>query len=121
MQKFVRVILASALLLAFPPGCAFWKMHKEKRRAAEQARLREKQTAPQLIGTVALVNEGDGFVLINNENLPSPPLGTVVKTRVAGLDSAELRLTEIRRRPFIIADIVKGAPKKGDQVFQVFQ
>jgi hypothetical protein len=32
---------------------------------------------------------------------------------------AELKSSPIRRRPFAIADVIKGEPKVGDEVFQL--
>lgn len=74
---------------------------------------------PLLIGTVALVNEEASFVLIDNGSLPSPASGTVLKCNPVGAPtSGEVKVTQIHKPPFVIADIVKGTPKKGDQVFQ---
>lgn len=111
--RFLAVLIVTAFLL---PGCALWPFGQGKRRATEEARLRALRHAPQMIGTVTLVNEDGGFALIDNEGKFSPPLGTIVKTQTADEQSGELRLTDIRKRPFIIADIVKGGPKRGDRV-----
>ncbi len=117
MRRHFLHALAALLIVALLPACALGKGRKEKKRAAAEERLVAHLQAPQLIGTIALVNEENGFVLINNEAGFNPPLGTVVKARSGAVESAELRLTEIRRRPFLIADIVKGRPQKGDEVF----
>ena len=72
----------------------------------------------QLAGTITLVNEEGSFVMIDNGAYPSPAAGTVLKCNPSGPNAAEVRVTQIYKPPFVIADIVKGTPKKGDQVFQ---
>jgi hypothetical protein len=72
----------------------------------------------QLIGTVVLVSEEPSFVLIDNGSLPPPAAGTVLAINFQGSAPVELKVTSIRKPPFVVADIVKGTPKKGDQVFQ---
>ncbi len=71
-----------------------------------------------MVGTVALVNEEGSFVLVDNGSLPSAVAGTVLKCGPVGADSAEVKVTAIHKPPFVIADIVKGTPKKGDALYQ---
>ncbi len=67
----------------------------------------------RLVGTVALLNEAYGFVLIDsNETLPA---GTLLKT-VGTAETGELKISTERRPPFLIGDIVNGAPGVGDLV-----
>ena len=70
------------------------------------------------VGTVTLVNEEGKFVLVDNGALPVPPVGGVLKCYPAQASeaSAELVATDVRKRPFTIADIRDGAPHKGDRV-----
>jgi hypothetical protein len=97
------------------PGCAAMKKRAEARkRAAERNRKKE----PRLIGVVKLVNSEGGFVLIDSGTNPAPNSEGVLKCKTGGVESAELKVSEIRRHPFVIADIVKGTPNKGDLVFQ---
>jgi hypothetical protein len=100
------------------PGCTLLHNWKEKRRAAQEKRLRDVSKAPQLVGTITLVNAVGAFALIDSAGSPSPPAGTIIKSRTAGTESGELRVSDVRKRPFFIADVVKGTPQKGDQVFQ---
>lgn len=72
---------------------------------------------PAFVGTVTLVNLESQFVLIDNGLLPIPPIGLVLKSYTAGVESAELVTSAARRRPFTIADIRHGTPRKGDRVF----
>jgi len=105
------------LAMACPqPGCAGLKKRAEarKRAAAEKNRKRE----PRLIGVVKLVNSEGGFVLIDSGTNPAPNSEGNLKCKTGGVESAELRVSEIRRHPFVIADIVKGTPIKGDLVYQ---
>ncbi len=90
----------------------------EKRRAAEEKRLAGIPKVPHFVGTITLVNADESFVLIDTGSAPGPLVGSSITSRTAGSDSGELRVTEVRRNPFVIADIVKGKPQKGDAVFQ---
>jgi hypothetical protein len=122
VKEAFRLLLTIAATVLVLPGCSLlrkWdQKHQEKRRAAEEKRLAVMPKRPQLAGTITLVNPEGGFVLIDSGSAPSPPVGTVIKCQSAGVVSGELRVTEVRRRPFVIADIVKGTPQKGDPVFQ---
>jgi hypothetical protein len=64
------------------------------------------------------VSEEPSFVLIDNGSLPAPAAGTVLTINTPGSAPVELRVTQIQKPPFVVADIVKGTPKKGDPVFQ---
>ena len=70
------------------------------------------------MGTVVLVSDEPSFVLIDNGSLPPPAVGTVLAINYQGNARVELKVTSIRKPPFVVADIVKGTPKKGDRVFQ---
>jgi len=91
-----------------------------------QSRARTKQreprvapaVVPRLIGTVALVNEEGGFVLVDSGAHATPQPGTALKTFTGEVESGVLAAGDVRRRPFVIADIVRGEPKRGDRVFQ---
>jgi hypothetical protein len=113
----VRLVLGAALLCA-SCGCAtLKKVHllphrKPKKTAAAEA------PAPRLIGTVALVNRDDRFVLIDTGTAPVPTAGTALKTFTAGAESGVVSVGDVRRRPFVVADIVKGSPERGDRVYQ---
>jgi len=110
--RFFPALLAVIVVL---PGCALlhWpRWGKKKPPRAEAKVLR-------LVGTVTLVSEEPTFVLIDNGSLPPPAAGTVLTINAApGGTPVELKVTAIRKPPFVVADIVKGTPKKGDQVFQ---
>jgi hypothetical protein len=112
--------LATACILlaigCMQPGCAGMKKRAEARKKAATERNRKKE--PRLIGVVKLVNTEGGFVLIDSGTNPAPNSEGSLKCRTGGVESAELRVSEIRRHPFVIADIVKGVPNKGDLVYQ---
>ena len=111
--------VAGCILLAIAcaqSGCAGTKKRKEapQKAAAEPSRKKELR----LIGVVTLVNSEGGFVLIDSGTNPAPDSEVILKCKTGGVESAELRVSEIRRHPFVIADIIKGTPNKGDLVFQ---
>lgn len=70
------------------------------------------------IGTVLLVNADAGFVLIDAHGWALPEAGMALKCLRDGVDSSILTVSGERQGSHVIADIVTGAPRKGDQVFQ---
>ena len=73
---------------------------------------------PKPVGTILLVNAAAGFVLIDAHGWALPDAGTALKCIRDGADSGILAVGGERQGSHVIADIVTGAPKKGDQVFQ---
>lgn len=106
-----RLCIFALLLAAQLSGCALWRPRPKKA-------IRMPVAKPLFVGTITLVNEGGHFVLIDSGMSPGPMPGAVLKSRTAAGESGELKAGEVRRRPFAIADVVKGAPQIGDQVFQ---
>ena len=111
----------TAALLAFTAtialglnGCAISK----KKRAGREAAVREAMRAPRTVGTITLVNPDGKFVLVDSGMFPTPENGTTLRAFTGDAESAELRASDVRRRPFVIADIVHGLPRKGDRVMQ---
>ncbi|HEY3900061.1 MAG TPA: hypothetical protein VGM54_15745 [Chthoniobacter sp.] len=120
-MNFHRLQIAVTLagLLVLLPGCTLltyparlWPHFGKKK--PPRATLK----VDQLMGSITIVNEDASFVLIDSGSLPSPAVGAILKTHTADATPVELRVTQIRKSPFYVADIVKGLPKKGDQVFQ---
>ena len=109
-----RLLLVAALLTS-STGCGLLGKRARERKAREAAR---QPATPRFVGTITLVNETDRFVLIDNGNSPAPPSGTALKSFGGDIESGVLSVGSVRRAPFVIADIVKGAPRKGDAVFQ---
>jgi hypothetical protein len=109
------VAVAAALLAS--PGCAHFG--KRARRAPKsQAAQAEQASKPHLIGTVAFVDESAGFVLVNVGMLVPPMPGQALKSFTGDKESAVLSVSAERRPPFVVADIVKGEPHKGDAVLE---
>ena len=107
-QTFSRfAVLFIAVVLALP-GCANRKHPAQKAPAAS--------TGPRRVGTVAVVNEELHFVLVDVGSLYTPAAGTALKCFSGGTETGILAVDAEKRRPFIAADIVKGAPKVGDEV-----
>ncbi|MEP6669676.1 MAG: hypothetical protein ABJF10_11015 [Chthoniobacter sp.] len=111
--RFLPAVLVVIVVL---PGCTLlhWPRWGKKKPPRAEAKT------PLLVGTVTLVSDDPTFVLIDNGSLPPPAAGTVltINAAVPGGAPVELKVTAIRKPPFVVADIVKGTPKKGDQVFQ---
>ena len=70
------------------------------------------------VGTVLLVNADAGFVLIDAHGWALPEAGMALKCLRDGADSGTLIVSGERQGSHVIADIVTGTPRKGDQVFQ---
>jgi len=75
-------------------------------------------TRPFRLGRVALVNESERFALIETDTAAPPAAGTVLRIYRGDAVAGELRATSVRRKPFLVADLITGAPAKGDVVFQ---
>ncbi len=112
MRPFLRPLLVIALATFLLPGCSLLDKFHRKRRATVTPKHE------QLIGTVVLINTDIAFALIDNGSQPSPSVGATLQCRSADGSTAQLKVTAVRRRPFIVADIVSGTPGKGDEVFQ---
>jgi hypothetical protein len=113
MRSTARLLLISTLVVSFLPGCSIVNIFKRKRRPAQQ-----EEGKPVQIGTIALVNSEDSFVLIDTGYRMNPTMNETLESRAPDGSTAQLRVTEVRKRPFVIADIVHGIPGKGDLVFQ---
>ena len=73
---------------------------------------------PKLVGTILLVNAEAGFVVVDAHGWALPDAGTALKCIRDGADTGILTVGGERQGSHVIADIVTGTPKKGDQVFQ---
>lgn len=99
------------MLLLLLNGCSlFHRKHTIRAASAE--------TAPRMVGTVAVVNEDAHFVLVDVGTLYTPMPGAALRCFADGQESAVLAVTPERKRPFIAADIVKGTPHPGDLVYE---
>jgi len=107
-------IISSILALLSLSGCATFSHKKHAPVAAEG----EVQIRPTYVGSVTLVNEELRFVLIEASPLALPEPGQALKCLSNGEESAIVTVSAERHRPFFSADIVKGEPHKGDEVYQ---
>ena len=107
-RHFPPLLAAAAVLLT--SGCALLPGSKKTRKPTVTP-------SPQLVGIVTLVNTEGRFVLIDCEGRPSPAPGTTLLSAMGVNPPWELRVSEIRRRPFVVADFEKGTPGKGDRAF----
>lgn len=69
-------------------------------------------------GTILLVNGEAGFVLIDSGPFIAPEAGTALKAMRNGVETGILAVGQERRGSHVVADIVTGEPRKGDQVFE---
>jgi hypothetical protein len=73
---------------------------------------------PRLIGRIAMVNAEGKFVLISCDAWSAPAEGTALKCLRNGVESGIVNVGQERRGAYVTADIVTGAPERGDQVYQ---
>lgn len=105
---------SATLLLALAlSGCMLLSFGKNKRKAKKQ-----EEAGPIRVGRVALVNSDERFVLIEAAMVQPPVAGTLLRAYHGSAVSAELKATGVRRRPFLVADLVSGNPSKDDVIMQ---
>jgi hypothetical protein len=120
--RVLRLLLAATVSLSILSGCA--NAHWPKFTKWEWPHWFGKKPPKaiprlyQTVGTVTLVSEDPSFVLIDNGSAPPPVAGTVLVIRNPGAADVQLKVTQIRKPPFVVADIVKGTPRKGDVVLE---
>jgi hypothetical protein len=111
-------LVLTMFVALYVSGCAaFKKLHLPAHRPAQPAAT-PAPVKPQVVGTITLVNEDAHFVLIDVGASGVPRSGTALKAMSGGAETGVVTVGEVRRRPFVVADIVRGAPRKGDRVFQ---
>jgi len=101
------------LLAAICLGLAACATHH--RSQVPEAPIKAPAPAPIAIGTVSLVNEDLGFVLVQTAQTPEAGTPLQVRTR-DGQETALLKVSTAQQRPFIIADVMKGKPHVGEIV-----
>jgi hypothetical protein len=117
-QRFASIGLCTVLVLGMP-GCApieVGKLFKSKKKK-DDTRV-ERATVPERVGEIVLLNEEAKFVLVDLDRGIPPDSGTALKVMRQGVEVGVLALGDVRRRPFIVADIVRGNPQKGDVVYR---
>jgi hypothetical protein len=110
-----RSVIRAVAIVVFTTqiaGCGW--MHFGRRRMADA-----KPAGPLMVGRVSLVNEDERFALIEADLVQPPAAGTMLRIAPASGAPVELRATGVRRRPFFVADLVRGIPAKGDAVIQL--
>lgn len=70
------------------------------------------------IGTILMVNTEGKFVVVDSGVWVPPEAGIALKCMRDGVETGVLAVGAERRGGHVIADIVTGSPRKGDQVFQ---
>jgi hypothetical protein len=115
-----RFILAAALCCSL--GACNWMKRKPIPKAVPirfpKATSDGTTGKPKSVGTILLVNAEAGFVLIDSHGWTQPEVGTALKCIRDGVDTGVLTVGDERQGSHVVADIVTGTPKKGDQVFQ---
>ena len=109
MNRHPQNFLAVALCCLGLAACA------THRPSVPEASIKAPAPAPVSSGMVSLVNEEAGFVLVRTGE--TPEAGSSLQARSKdGAETALLRVSPEQKRPFIIADILKGKPHVGETV-----
>jgi hypothetical protein len=120
-QRLALIALCVALAFA-NSGCTalvyFGSMGSKKKGNKEDGVRVEKATVPERVGEVVLFNEDARFVLIDLATGNPPESGTALKVMRGHEEVGVVTVGDVRRRPFVVADVVKGEPQKGDVVFR---
>ena len=103
------------LILALPACKTFSKKQSPEPEAPRATAVRP---PPERVGIITLVNERDRFVVVDVGQGGVPASGTALKSFRDKTETSVLAVGDVRRRPFIVGDIVSGDPKKGDEVFK---
>lgn len=113
----VRLILTfSAAALC---GCSLFKSAPPKPTIIRLPKTQPAENSvPKLVGVVSMVNPDGQFVLVESNQSAALESGTALKCIRDGVESAVIAVGKERRRPYVTADIVKGDPQRGDQVFE---
>ena len=114
MPFLLRLLLSA--FLATQCGCASVRKLWPFKTPPKATRVRGAN--PERIGTIILVNEEERFALVDFGTKDVPNQGAALKVFGDGVETAVLAVGDVRRRPFVAADIVKGMPRKGDLVFR---
>lgn len=118
---------SASLLLALALGCALTACGSLKKKPVPKATpIRFPKDSPSdtakgkrtQVGTILLVNADAGFVLIESQGRTLPEVGQALKCLRDGADAGVLTVSGERQGTHVVADIVSGGPRKGDQVFQ---
>ena len=115
-RRLLAGLLLSVLAVSAIAGCATASKHPKPPVAA--APPPPAQHIPELVGTITLVNAPLNFVLVDVGAVDYPAVGVALKSFSDGKETGILMVSPEKNRPFIIADIVKGTPAKGDLVYQ---
>lgn len=73
---------------------------------------------PRLVGVVRMVNKEDKFVLIDAFASQAAAPGDQLVCIMNQQETANLRMSNMKNPPFLIADIVNGTPSPGDKVYK---
>jgi hypothetical protein len=117
MKQRLASIGLCIVLASGSTGCTLLARAFESRKKKDDTRV-ERATVPERVGEIVLLNEDAKFVLVDLDAGHPPDAGTALKVMRRGVEVGVLALGDVRRRPFIVADIVSGTPQKGDVVYR---
>ncbi len=114
LPRFVLIFSVACALC----GCAWFERPVPKPKLVRLPKAHPLESVPRLVGIVSMVNEDGHFVLVESNQSGLLDAGTALKCFRDGVETGVLAVGSERRRPYVTADIIKGEPKNGDQVFE---
>ena len=123
MFSRIARILALVALCGVLGSCA-WPWKKKEVPRAKAIRFPKANVSdgtkgtPKQVGTVLMVNADGNFILIDSSGWLMPEKGAALKCMREGMETGVVAVGSERKGTHVAADVVTGAPQRGDQVFQ---
>jgi hypothetical protein len=118
-SRLLGICTLVALLAVTQMSCSTLRRRWKRQPSPEAVAAAKARRPLQRLGIVTLVNEAERFVLIDSGAQPTPLEGVRLRSYSGPQVSGELRTSAVRRRPFVVADIIEGTPRTGDEIYEV--
>jgi hypothetical protein len=111
--RFFLIVAAVSL-----SGCSMFETPPPKPRIVSLPKPKPLEQVPKLVGVISMINTDGQFVLIESNRTAELGAGTALKCFRDSVETGVLAVGKERRGIYVTADIVKGEPQRGDQVFE---
>jgi len=122
MTRRTAGILALAASCAALASCALpWKKEVPRAKAIRLPKPNASdgtKRIPRQVGTILMVSGEGNFVVIDTAGWVMPEAKAALKCLRAGAETGVVAVGSERKGNHVVADIVTGAPQKGDSVFE---
>lgn len=111
----LRLLLLLSLLMPLTGCVAIGNLLRKK---SKPTQISSEAAKALPVGVIELVNPDANFVIVHTNANSALPAGTELTSTSATGETAKLKVAPERKNIFITADIISGAPQKGDRVLQ---